>query len=127
MYKQRKHLFERLQDWFYNIAFTIISICLILLIIHIYTNIYKYYSPKQTTILTITSSFPTKGTILYYEDFRGYRVPIKADGQGGTYRWIADVPWRMFTIEEKFDMARVGGGWLAQADIDEIKQKYGAR
>lgn len=68
-----------------------------------------------------------KGTILRYEDFKGCKVPIKADGKGGEYRWIGDVPWDKFTIEEKIGMAFKHGGWLSDKDIQEIKQKYGAR
>lgn len=68
-----------------------------------------------------------KGTILRHEDFRGHKVPIKADGKGGTYRWMADVPWDVFTIEEKFDWARVRGGLLSDKDIAEIKGKYGVK
>jgi hypothetical protein len=65
------------------------------------------------------------GVIIRYEDFRGYKVPIKADGKGGTYKWLADVPWDKFTIEEKTIMAFKGGGWLSVDDIKEIQQKYG--
>lgn len=82
---------------------------------------------ESASVLTITTTFPAKGTILGYEEFRGCTVPIKADGQGGSYRWIADVPWDKFSIEEKFDMARVGGGWLNDKDIQEIWKKYGPR
>lgn len=79
---------------------------------------------EKTSALTLTTTFPAKGTTLGYEDFRGYKVPIKSDGQGGTYRVVTDVPWDMFTIEEKFDMARVNGGYLNEKDIEEIRQKY---
>ena len=82
-------------------------------------------SPPETkpTIVTV-KFFPKRGTILRHENFRGYQVPIKADGAGGSYRWIADVPWDEFTIEEKFDMARVNGGYLNERDIEEIRRKY---
>ncbi len=70
---------------------------------------------------------PKKGKILRYENFRGHEVPIIANGKGGSYRWVGDVPWDVFTIEEKFDMARVHGGWLSDSDIEEIRQKYTKR
>jgi len=82
-------------------------------------------SPKPKTEIVIIKSFPSKGTILRHENFRGYQVTIKADGQGGCYRWIADVPWDEFTIEEKFDMVRVGGGHLNKKDMKEMWRKFG--
>jgi len=72
-------------------------------------------------------SIPKQGKILRYENFRGYAVPIKADGVGGSYRWMKDVPWNVFTIEEKFDWAKVRGGHLNENDIQEIRQKYGVK
>lgn len=74
-----------------------------------------------------TPKFLPKGAIVAYEDFRGCKVPILSDGKGGQVRWVADVPWDKFSIEEKFDMARVGGGKLSDNDIQEIKTKYGVR
>ena len=70
-------------------------------------------------------SIPKQGTILRYEAYKGCQVPIIADGKGKSYRWIADVPWNNFTIEEKFDMARVNGGYLSKEDIAEIWFKFG--
>lgn len=70
---------------------------------------------------------PKKGVVIRYEVFKGYKVPIKADGKGGSYRWIGDVPWSAFTIEEKTIMAFKGGGKLSDNDIQEIKGKYGVR
>jgi len=88
-------------------------------------------------ILSISLSFgsiyiykitlPKQGKILRYEIFRGYSAPIIADGKGGKYKLMKDVPWNMFTIEEKFDWARVGGGWLSKKDIEEIRGKYEVR
>ena len=68
---------------------------------------------------------PVSGTILRYETFRGCEVPIIANGKGGSYRWVADVPWNKFSIEEKFDMARVNGGHLSTEDLAEIWFKFG--
>ena len=76
-------------------------------------------------VITSQITVPTtRGTILAYEDYKGQKVPIIADGNGGSYRYIGDVPWSKFSIEEKFDMARVGGGWLNEEDIKEIAVKY---
>ena len=70
---------------------------------------------------------PKRGTIIRYEDFRGYKIPIKADGKGGHHPWYADVPWEVFTIQEKVSMAFQGGGLLSNNDIEEIKQRYGEK
>lgn len=82
----------------------------------------KFYCKRPVLVVT---NIPKIGTVIGYEDFRGYKVPIKADGHGGTYKVVTDVPWSVFTIDEKFDMARVGGGYLSATDIQEIKTKYG--
>lgn len=82
------------------------------------------YVPQGRAIIR---HYPKRGAILRYENYKGYRVPIKANGSGGWYRWIGDVPWDAFTIEEKFDMARVNGGYLNEKDIAEIRQKYTKR
>lgn len=70
---------------------------------------------------------PKKGMVIRYEVYKGCKVPIKADGKGGSYRWIGDVPWDKFTIEEKVAMAFGRGGKLSNKDIQEIKEKYGVR
>lgn len=70
---------------------------------------------------------PKRGAIIRYEVYKGVKCPIKADGKGGFYRWIGDVPWAKFTIEEKVMMALRGGGWLSDKDIQEIKTKYGVK
>jgi len=75
-------------------------------------------------IQTYIHLIPKQGKILRYENFRGYSVPIIADGKGGTYRWMKDVPWNTFTIEEKFTWAKVNGGYLSKTDMEEIRQKY---
>lgn len=80
---------------------------------------------STVSVLVYKHFIPEHGTILRYEEFRGCKVPIKADGKGGTYRWIADVLWDKFTIEEKFDMARVYGGHLSTKDLSEIWFKFG--
>lgn len=85
-----------------------------LFVSYVSIQFYKYSIPKQ-------------GKILRYENFRGYSVPIIADGRGGFIRMMKDVPWKMFTIEEKFNWAKAGGGYLSDDDIREIKLKYGAR
>ena len=68
---------------------------------------------------------PKAGTVLRHEEFRGVKCPIIADGKGKSYRWIGDIPWKDFTIEERFDMARKGGGLLGQEDMGEIWLKFG--
>ena len=77
------------------------------------------------SIIIYKHSIPKAGTILRYEIYKGCKVPIKADGKGGKYRWIGDVPWDKFTIEEKCKIAFSHGGWLNENDIEEINQKYG--
>jgi len=79
---------------------------------------------SSSSIYIYKKTIPKKGTILRYENFRGYEIPIKANGRGGTYRWMGDVPWDVFTIEEKFDFVRVGGGYFNEKDIGEIIEKY---
>ena len=69
---------------------------------------------------------PKAGTVLRHEEFRGVKCPIIADGKGGSYKWIGDVPWSSFTIEDKFDMAKRGGGYLGQEDMGEIWVKFGS-
>jgi hypothetical protein len=96
----------------------ILILALIANIVLLSIAIYKY---------DISINPPKQGAILRYEDFRGYKVPIKADGKGGEYRWMKDVPWNVFSIEEKFEWAKVNGGWLNDKDIQEIQKKYGAR
>lgn len=68
---------------------------------------------------------PPKGKVLRYENFRGYRIPILADGKGGSHPWYADVPWAKFTINEKLSMAMQGGGKLNKDELEEIRQLYG--
>lgn len=68
---------------------------------------------------------PKRGTILRYETFKGCQVPIKADGKGGNYRWLADVPWNNFTVEERFAMAFQRGGHLGPQDLLDAWNKYG--
>ena len=69
---------------------------------------------------------PPRGKVLRYENFRGYKIPIKADGKGGSYPWYADVPWSKFTINEKLSMCMRGGGKLNKDELEEIRQLYGA-
>lgn len=84
------------------------------------------------TIITINTNSYKKllqskaGIILRYEIYKGCKVPIKADGRGGEYRWIGDVPWGKFTIEEKCTIAFSNGGILNDDDVNEIRQKYGS-
>ncbi len=109
----------------------IVILCIVVLVFTFFTLLIREPSiilkpkPKPSkSILTIINTFPERGMLLGFENFRGYDVPIKTDGRGGSYRVVTDVPWKMFTIEEKFDMARSGGGWLDDKDLEEIRQKY---
>ena len=80
---------------------------------------------SYVSIYIYKHSIPKAGTIIRYEIYKCCKVPIKADGKGGKYRWIGDVPWDKFTIEEKCKIAFSHGGWLNENDIEEINQKYG--
>ena len=102
-----------------NAILTMFTLILFLLLVD------GFFISRHKNTLTIVQAVPVRGSILRYEDFKGCKVPIKADGSGGEYRWIADVPWDKFTIEEKFDMARVNGGLLSKKDIKELWHKYG--
>ncbi len=107
----------------------IIFVVLLIVAASVYILHYSHRSfhNRQDINIRYVNFAPEKGTILRYEEFRGCKVPIKADGHGGEYRWIADVPWDKFTIEEKISMALSYGGFLSDEDIKEIKQKYGVK
>ena len=79
----------------------------------------------KSNVIEVIEYLP-KGSVIAYETFRGTRVPILADGMGGSTRWVADVPWGKFTIEEKMHIVASGGGAsiFGQSDIDEIIEKY---
>ena len=79
----------------------------------------KVQSEKQVEYLP-------KGAVVAYEMYRGIRIPILADGEGGQVRWVADVPWDRFTIDEKIDMVRTSASRLGKNDIGEIIFKYGS-
>jgi len=105
-----------------NITNIVIAICLgLILLIHV--PFFQSKVPKAPEAKVVVH--PKAKTVLRYEDYKGYKVPIMANGKGGSYRWIADVPWSAFTIEEKLSMALGGGGWLSDQDIEDIKTKYG--
>ena len=67
------------------------------------------------------------GVVVGYELFKGGRVPIVSDGKGGTVRWVVDIPWDRFTIQEKMSMAIKYNNPLNITDINEIIKVYGVK
>ena len=101
------------------------KLIIVLIEVYLVAGSFAMYEYVKSTNKQEVIEFLPQGAIVGYENFKGYKVPLLADGTGGQVRWMADVPWADLPIEMRMKFAATGGGLLSVDDLLEMWEKFG--